>query len=109
MPDERYSIDIAELVIYVILFPLSALVIFRHGMGKNSGWIYLGIFCGIRIASSALGIVSYKHPTSKDDLVWYSILGGVGISPLLLASKGLLTRVYAQPLSLSLSHTHIFP
>ncbi|KAL8824495.1 MAG: hypothetical protein Q9191_005019 [Dirinaria sp. TL-2023a] len=93
MPNERYSISIAELVVYVILFPLSTLVIFRHGMGKSSGWIYLGIFCGIRIASSALGIVSYHHPNSQDDLVWYSILGGVGISPLLLASKGLLTRV----------------
>lgn len=105
MPDERYSINIAELVIYVILFPLSALVMFRHGLGKSSGWIYLGIFCGIRIASSALGIVSYKHQDSKDDLVWYSILGGVGISPLLLASKGLLTRVYV----LTLSHFHKKP
>ena len=93
MPDERYSIDIAELVIYVILFPLSVFTVFRHGLGKSSGWLYLVIFCGIRIATAALGIVSYKHPTSKDDLVWYSILGGIGISPLLLASKGLLTRV----------------
>ena len=93
MPDERYTIDIAELVIYAILFPLSAFTVLRHSFSKSSGWIYLAIFCGTRIASSALGIVSYKHPKSRDDLVWYSLLGGIGISPLLLASKGLLTRV----------------
>ncbi|KAL8667894.1 MAG: hypothetical protein Q9202_000359 [Teloschistes flavicans] len=93
MADERYAISIAQLAIYVILFPLAAFVAFRHGFGKSSGWLYLIIFTAIRIASSALGIVSHQHPTNKDDLVWYSVLGSVGISPLLLAAYGLLSRV----------------
>lgn len=93
MVDERYAISIPQLIIYAILFPLAAFVGFRHGFRKASGWLYLSIFTAIRIASSCLGVVSYHHPTNRDDLVWYSVLGGVGISPLLLASKGLLSRV----------------
>ena len=93
MVNEQYAVNIAELAIYIILFPLALFVAFKHGFGKASGWLYLAIFTGIRIASSTLGILSYKNPTNQDDMVWYSILGGVGISPLLLASKGLVSRV----------------
>ncbi|KAL8726819.1 MAG: hypothetical protein Q9181_005916 [Wetmoreana brouardii] len=93
MANDTYAISIAELVVYVILFPLAIFVASRHGFGKSSGWVYLAIFTAIRIASSALGIASYHNPTNQNDLVWYSILAGIGISPLLLASKGLLSRV----------------
>ncbi|KAL8704101.1 MAG: hypothetical protein Q9201_002735 [Fulgogasparrea decipioides] len=93
MANETYAINIAELVVYVILFPLATVVAFRHGFKKSSGWVYLGIFTAIRIASSALGIANYHNPTNQSNLVWYSILSGLAISPLLLASKGLLSRV----------------
>lgn len=90
---EQYAINIAELAIYLVPFPLTIWIAFRQGFGRASGWLYLGLFTAIRIASSAIGILSYKHQGNQNDLIWYSILGGIGISPLLLASKGLLSRV----------------
>ena len=93
MVSERYAIDIAELVIYLLLFPPAIFVTVRHGFSKSAGFLYLCAFCAIRIASSAMGIVSQKNPSSQTDLVWAAVLGSVGISPLLLASFSLLTRV----------------
>lgn len=88
------SLNIAELAIYFPLLFLTVYVIYRHGMHRQSGWIYLSIFCLIRIIGSALGVASYeKKGGDVSDLEWSAILGSVGISPLLLASMGLLKRM----------------
>ena len=97
MVSQREAIDIAVLVIYILLFLLSLLVVFRHGLSKSVGFLYLCIFCGIRIASSAMGIISQNNQNNQTDLVWAGVLGSVGISPLLLASFGLVSRVYHSP------------
>lgn len=73
MFNEGYAISVAELVVDVILFPLAVLVALRHSFGRSSNCLYLASFTTIRIASSAVGILSYEN--------------------LLLASKGLLSRL----------------
>ena len=93
MPSPSESLDIAELAIFSPLLLLTLIVIYRHGFHRQSGWIYLSIFCLIRIIGGALGIAAEKNPSNVSDLEWSAILGSIGISPLLLASLGLLKRM----------------
>ena len=93
MPSPSESLDIAELAIFLPLLLLTLSVIYRHGFHRQSGWIYLSIFCLIRIIGGALGIAAARNPSNVSDLEWSAILGSIGISPLLLASLGLLKRM----------------
>lgn len=94
MLSEREDICIAELAVYIPSIILAGAVIFRHGFSKGRPWVYLIVFCGLRIASAILGILSVNHPTSRDDATWAAILGSIGLSPLFLATSGLLRRMY---------------
>jgi len=87
------AIAYAELIVYIPIFLLTAVIIFRHGFQKQLGWIYLTIFCIIRVAGAIFEIKREHAPTNKTDIEWSEILQSVGLSPLLLASMGLLKRV----------------
>jgi hypothetical protein len=87
------AIAIAELCVYAPILLLTFIIVLRHGFKRQSGWIYLAIFCIVRIAGAALKILSAEHPLSTDDAEWATILQSVGLSPLLLATLGLLKRI----------------
>jgi hypothetical protein len=87
------GIAYSELVVYIPIFLLTAIIIFRHGFQKQLGWIYLTIFCVVRIAGAIFEIKREQSPTNKTDIEWAEILQSVGLSPLLMASLGLLKRV----------------
>ncbi|KAF4620231.1 hypothetical protein G7Y89_g14590 [Cudoniella acicularis] len=87
------AIAIAEICVYTPISLLTTITIFHHGFKRQSGWIYLFIFCLVRIIGAAFKISSASHPTSTTDAEWAAILQSVGLSPLLLASLGLLKRV----------------
>lgn len=55
-------VAIAELVVYIPTGLLAVWVVFRHGAHKQLGWIYLAIFCTIRIVGSAMEIQSVNNP-----------------------------------------------
>ncbi|KAM0805148.1 hypothetical protein BDR22DRAFT_817632 [Usnea florida] len=93
MLSERENVAIAELAVYIIAIFFAIAIIFRHGLNKGRPWIYLVVFCGLRIAGAAFGILSANHPTSRSDATWSAILGSIGLSPLLLVASGLLKRV----------------
>jgi hypothetical protein len=87
------GIAIAEICIYSPIFILTLITLFRHGIKRQSGWIYLAIFCLVRIAGALFEVETTKHPRDVTDAEWAAILQSVGLSPLLLASFGLLKRV----------------
>ncbi|MCJ1471674.1 hypothetical protein MMC13_000314 [Lambiella insularis] len=93
MIDSREGLSIAELVFYVPGLFLAAFVAFRHGFGRESGWIFLVILSLIRIIGSICEIVSVSSPSQGVDEC-YIILASVGLSPLILAMLGLLKRVH---------------
>ena len=93
MISTQEAIAIAEICVYTPIFLLTVIIVFRHGFKRQSGWIYLAIFCLVRIAGAAFKIESAENPHDKDDAEWAAILQSVGLSPLLLASLGLLKRV----------------
>ncbi|KAB5582950.1 hypothetical protein GE09DRAFT_1181850 [Coniochaeta sp. 2T2.1] len=88
------SVAIAELVVYIPTALVTIWVVLRHGTHKQLGWIYLAIFCGIRIAGSVFEILSHNNPSNSSDEEWALILQSVGLSPLLLSTLGLLKRVF---------------
>jgi hypothetical protein len=85
-------IAIAEVCVYIPIFILTIIVLFRHGFQKQLGWIYLAIFAAIRAAGAGFKISSEISP-NKTNIEWAAILQSVGLSPLLLASMGLLKRI----------------
>ena len=93
MLSEKENIAIAELAVYIPSIILAMAIIFRHGFSKGRPWIYLILFCGLRIASAALEILSADNPTSREDATWAAILGSIGLSPFFLVASGLLSRV----------------
>ncbi|KUJ18921.1 uncharacterized protein LY89DRAFT_582774 [Mollisia scopiformis] len=87
------AIAYAEICVYIPTFILTLFVVFRHGFKRQAGWIYLAIFSLIRVAGAGFKIAQSHNPTNKTDIEWAAILQSVGLSPLLLASMGLLKRV----------------
>ena len=91
-----YSDGIAvwKLVFFSPALLISGFVAARHGFAKSSGWIYLTIFCIIRIVGSAAQLALISNPTSDGARTTALICSILGLSPLLLSSLGLLARSY---------------
>jgi hypothetical protein len=93
MVSTKEAIGIFELVVYIPLAHVALYVAWRHGLWRQMGWVFLALFCGLRAASGGLFVASGMHPDNKDTAVWSAIIGSIGLSPLLLATMGLLMRV----------------
>ncbi|OJJ49488.1 hypothetical protein ASPZODRAFT_129966 [Penicilliopsis zonata CBS 506.65] len=70
-----------EIAIYALLALPILWLLLRHGPAGLLGWLYLFIFCGLRIVG---GVLVIKGKPAGD------IVASVGISPLLLAIDGIL-------------------
>ena len=84
---------IAQLAIYVPVLFASTVVVIRHCFHRQLGWIFLAILATVRIIGSGFGIAAVRNPHNSTDIEWGAVLQSVGISPLLLASLGLLKRI----------------
>jgi len=85
------GISILELGIYFPALIVSILVCKRHGFGKTSGWLFTLILCVVRIVGACCQLATY-HTETIGLLEAVVILESIGISPLLLATLGLLSR-----------------
>ncbi|KAI0024026.1 hypothetical protein F4780DRAFT_688951 [Xylariomycetidae sp. FL0641] len=89
-----HDLAVALVIIYSLLLLPVAFVLLKHGTrhGAVFGWLYLLIFCSLRIISSGLTL---SDPTSSGA----AIVANVGLSPLLLAAAGILhqARAYLCP------------
>jgi hypothetical protein len=86
------GIAIAILAFYAIALVISLIVAFRHGLSRNSGWIFLCIFATIRIVYAGAVLSTISNPT-ETALTIAEITQFLGLSPLLLASLGLISRL----------------
>jgi hypothetical protein len=88
----KNDLAIVEIIYYTPAFFLSIWVTWRHGFGRQLGWIFLTTLALIRIVGSATGIAATSDPSTG--LIECSvILSSVGLTPLLLAMLGMLKRV----------------
>lgn len=89
----RGGVSIFELIIYFPALITAAIVCGRHGFGLGSGWIFTLILCLVRIIGACCQLATYNSSTKGLGKA-VLILDSVGISPLLLATLGLLSRWY---------------
>jgi len=85
------GVSVFELLIYFPSLVVAAIVCSRHGFGRSSGWIFTLILCLVRIVGACCQLATYSSLT-KGLLEAVVILDSIGISPLLLATLGLLSR-----------------
>ncbi|CAO2649421.1 Nn.00g068060.m01.CDS01 [Neocucurbitaria sp. VM-36] len=88
----RDIVSLIELLFYVPTSLLALIVCFRHGFHRSSGWLYTLILCTVRIAGAICQFLS--HSNHSDGLIQATvIIDSIGLSPLLLATLGLLSRL----------------
>ncbi|KAH8664359.1 hypothetical protein BX600DRAFT_436909 [Xylariales sp. PMI_506] len=84
-------LSVIELIFYIPCIIGSFIICRRHGFTRSSGWIYTFILCFVRIVGSICYLASLSNP-SANLLEAALIMEFVGISPLLFATLGLLSR-----------------
>jgi len=89
--DSHGGISIFELVVYFPALLVAIFVCSRHGFGRSSGWVFTLILCLVRIVGACCQLATY-HSETKGLFEAVIILDSIGISPLLLATLGLLSR-----------------
>ena len=94
--DARGGISVLELLVYIPLLVVSMLTCLRYGFKRSSGWIFTLILCLIRVIGACCQLATYNSP-SRGLFEAVIILSSVGLSPLLLATLGLLLRWYGFP------------
>jgi hypothetical protein len=85
------GISVAELIVYFPALIVATVICIRHGFDRSSGWIFALLLCLVRIVGACCQLTTY-HNQSADLLEATIILESIGISPLLLATLGLLSR-----------------
>ena len=98
----RNILSIVEVAVYVPCLVTALFLSARHGFSKSAGWYFLVVFCLARIIGPAMQIATSGYPTSTALYTGYTILQSVGLSPLLLATLGFLSRLLD---SINRSHT----
>jgi hypothetical protein len=92
----RNVLSIIECIFYAPATVLSLFLCIRHccgGQRSQIAWVFLYIYCHIRVAEAALDLATITFPSVA--LYGTSILFSlIGVPALLLATFGLLNRVY---------------
>ncbi len=92
MVNDRDAVAIFEIIVYIPLAILALINCIRHGFKRSSGWIYTFLLCVVRIAGAICQFVSHSdHSTGLIQAM--VIFDSIGLSPLLLATLGLLHRL----------------
>ena len=89
--NSRGGVSIFELIIYFPALVVATIVCCRHGFNRSSGWLFTLILCLVRIIGACCQLATY-HSETEGLLEAVVILDSIGISPLLLATLGLLSR-----------------
>jgi len=91
----KHSRDIVagvELAFFIPTALLAILVCTRHGIKRSSGWIYTLLLCCVRIAGAICQFLSHSNHSSGL-LQATIVIDSIGLSPLLLATLGMLSRL----------------
>ena len=92
------SIYATQLAVFAALNLPAAFVMFKHGTASLSGWLFVWLFCCIRIVGAGIQIKSdLDHTVSEAGTIIYN----VAIAPLVFAMSGLISEA-----SVSVSHRH---
>lgn len=76
------ALSAATCAIYAVLLIPILYVLVRHARHGPLGWFFLVVFCGLRIVGGGLAVSSTGAAAG--------IISNIGLSPLLLATAGIL-------------------
>ncbi|KAJ4366959.1 hypothetical protein N0V83_007489 [Neocucurbitaria cava] len=93
MWNARDIVALIELIFYIPTSLLALVACLRHGFHRSSGWIYTLILCTVRIAGAICQFLSHNNSHSEGLIRATVIIDSIGLSPLLLATLGLLHRL----------------
>ncbi|KAF2737381.1 hypothetical protein EJ04DRAFT_488009 [Polyplosphaeria fusca] len=91
MVNSREIVSIVELIFYIPTTVVALVVCARHGFRQTSGWIYTVLLCVARVAGAICHLIGINNP-SVGVITASVIIDSLGLSPLLLATLGLLSR-----------------
>jgi hypothetical protein len=77
------SLSVAQLAIYTTLCIPAIYVLVKHRRASILGWIFLFVFCSLRLVAGAISMNNKSNGGA-------SIVSNIGLSPLLLATVGIL-------------------
>ena len=90
--DARGYVSIVEIIVFIPSAIASAVICSRHGFSRSSGWIYTLVLSIIRTVGAVCQLLTYND--SSDGLIKATvIIDSIGLSPLLLATLGMLSRL----------------
>ncbi|KAJ6780287.1 hypothetical protein PWT90_07527 [Aphanocladium album] len=90
--DSAGYVSIVEIVVFIPALIASIIVCARHGFNQSGGWIYTSLLSIVRIGGVICQLISYNSP-SRGVIIAAVIFDSIGLSPLLLSSLGLLSRM----------------
>jgi hypothetical protein len=102
MQYSSFILAIVSLVFYVVVAAPLVVVAYSHGRGGIVGWGYLLLYTGLQVVGNGMiaGVGRHGQPSTTA-----IILTGVGLSPLLAASAGIL-REWTSTTSLARDPTY---
>ncbi|RWQ92194.1 hypothetical protein C8Q69DRAFT_106389 [Paecilomyces variotii] len=86
------ALPTAQLIIYCILALPVLYCLYSHGKPGLLGWLYLFVFCTLRIIGSGLELRQGDLDSSSSSAL---LVNNIGLSPLLLAAMGILHEARA--------------
>lgn len=91
--DSRGWVSVAELVVFIPSLLVAILICSRHGFSRSSGWLYTILLCAVRIIGAICQLLTY-HDHSTGLITATVTIDSIGLSPLLFATLGLMSRLY---------------
>ncbi|KAJ9255575.1 hypothetical protein DTO207G8_2965 [Paecilomyces variotii] len=93
--DNNGKLAIVQFIYYSPALIASILVTRKQGFSYAAGWHYLIVLSVLRIVGNILQIVAESQSTPNLELtITAATIAGVGLSPLTLATMGILRRMY---------------
>lgn len=89
----RHAISVVQLIIFIPSLLPSLIFIWRHGFSRNAGFLFLVIFCLLRIVGAICDLVTISDPSSTGLYITSAVCSSIALSPLIMLCSGLLSRV----------------
>ena len=77
MISTQEAIAIAELCVYTPIFLLTVIIVFRHGFKRQSGWIYLAIFCLVLVTLLTITARDVKDTPREDRRLYWVVVAAI--------------------------------
>ncbi|CAI7652681.1 unnamed protein product [Penicillium pancosmium] len=88
MSSSTEGLELAQIAFYAVASLPAIYCIVKHGKAGLLGWLYVFVMCGLRLVGN--GIAYRALSTTGEPNRAASIISGIGLSPLLLATLGIL-------------------